>query len=103
VKPVELSARLGCKANLIAYAAGERTNERNERTGRDGTGRDGTGRDGTGYLLCVLFWPSSSNHNKSSVKTLYSSKIVDKKELLRTVSNTGIYCPGDKFGTVYLV
>jgi predicted transport protein len=33
----------------------------------------------------------------------YSSKIVDKKEILRTVSNTGIYCSGDKVGTVYLV
>jgi hypothetical protein len=33
----------------------------------------------------------------------YSSKIVDKKEILRTVSNTGIYCPSDKVGTVYLM
>jgi hypothetical protein len=31
---------------------------------------------------------------------LYSSKIVDKKEILRTVSNTGIYCSTDKVGTV---
>jgi hypothetical protein len=30
-------------------------------------------------------------------------KIVDKKEILRTVSNTGIYCSSDKVGTVYLV
>jgi hypothetical protein len=35
--------------------------------------------------------------------SLYSSKIIDKKEILRTVSNTGIYCSSDKFGTVYLV
>jgi hypothetical protein len=35
--------------------------------------------------------------------SLYSSKIVDKKEILRTLSNTGIYCTGDKVGTVYLV
>jgi hypothetical protein len=34
--------------------------------------------------------------------SLYSSKIVDKKEILRTVSNTGIYCSSDKVGTVYL-
>jgi hypothetical protein len=34
---------------------------------------------------------------------LYSSKIVDKKEILRAVSNTGIYCSSDKVGTVYLV
>jgi hypothetical protein len=33
----------------------------------------------------------------------YSSKIVDKKEILRTVSNAGIYCSSDKVGTVYLV
>jgi hypothetical protein len=35
--------------------------------------------------------------------SLYSSKIVDKKEILRTVSNTGIYSSNEKFGTVYLV
>jgi hypothetical protein len=33
----------------------------------------------------------------------YSSKIVDKKEILRTVSNTGIYCSSDIVGTVYPV
>jgi hypothetical protein len=33
----------------------------------------------------------------------YSSKIVDKKDILRTASNTGIYCSSDKVGTVYLV
>jgi hypothetical protein len=35
--------------------------------------------------------------------SLYSSKILDKKEILHTVSNTGIYCSSDKVGTVYLV
>jgi ABC-type polysaccharide/polyol phosphate export permease len=35
--------------------------------------------------------------------SLYSSKIVDKKEILPTVPNTGIYCSTDKVGTVYLV
>jgi hypothetical protein len=35
--------------------------------------------------------------------SLYNSKIVDKKEILRTASNTGIYCPSDNIGTVYLV
>jgi hypothetical protein len=35
--------------------------------------------------------------------SLYSSKIVDEKEILRTLSNTGIYCSSDKAGTVYLV
>jgi hypothetical protein len=32
---------------------------------------------------------------------LYSSKTVDKKEILHTVSNTGIYCSSDKVGTVF--
>ena len=31
----------------------------------------------------------------------YSCKIVDKKVILRTVCNTGIYCSSDKVGTVY--
>jgi hypothetical protein len=35
--------------------------------------------------------------------SLYSSKIFDKIEILRTVSNTGIYCSSDKVGIVYLV
>jgi Fe-S-cluster-containing dehydrogenase component len=35
--------------------------------------------------------------------SLYSSRIVDKKEILRTVSNIVIYCSSDKVGTVYLV
>jgi hypothetical protein len=35
--------------------------------------------------------------------SLYSSKIVDKKDMLHTVSNTGIYCSSDKVGGVYLV
>jgi hypothetical protein len=30
-------------------------------------------------------------------------KMVDKKEILLTVSNTGIYCSSKKIGTVYLV
>jgi hypothetical protein len=35
--------------------------------------------------------------------SLHSSKIVDKEEILCTVSNTGIYCLSDKAGTVYVV
>jgi hypothetical protein len=35
--------------------------------------------------------------------SLHSSEIPDKKERLRTVSNTGIYCSSDEVGTVYLV
>jgi hypothetical protein len=37
------------------------------------------------------------------VISLYSSKIVDKKDILCTVSNTSIYCSSDKDHTVYLV
>jgi hypothetical protein len=43
------------------------------------------------------------NGFRDSAISLYSSKIVDKKELLPTVSNTGIYCSRDNVGTVYLV
>jgi hypothetical protein len=35
--------------------------------------------------------------------SLYSSKIVDKKEMLLIVSNAGIYCSSDKVGALYLV
>jgi hypothetical protein len=35
--------------------------------------------------------------------SLHSCKIVDKKEILCTVSNIGIYCSSDEVGTVYLV
>jgi hypothetical protein len=41
--------------------------------------------------------------NRDRAISLYSSKIVDKKEILHTVSNTGLYCSSDKVGTVYLV
>jgi hypothetical protein len=43
------------------------------------------------------------NGFRDRVVSLYSSKTVDKKEILRTVSNTDIYCSSDKVGTVYLV
>jgi hypothetical protein len=35
--------------------------------------------------------------------SLHSSKIVDKKEILSAVSNTGIYCSSDKVSTLYLL
>jgi hypothetical protein len=35
--------------------------------------------------------------------SLYCFKFVDKKEILRTVTNTGIYCSSDKLRRVYLV
>jgi hypothetical protein len=43
-----------------------------------------------------------ANGFRDTAISLCSSKIVDKKEILRTVSNTGIYCSSDKVGTVYL-
>jgi hypothetical protein len=44
-----------------------------------------------------------SNDFRDRTISLYSSKIVDKREILRTVSNTCIYFSNDKGGTVYLV
>jgi hypothetical protein len=41
------------------------------------------------------------NGFRGRVISLYSSKIVDKNEILHTVSNTSIYCSSDKVGTVY--
>jgi hypothetical protein len=35
--------------------------------------------------------------------SLHSSKMFDKKAILRAVSNTGIYCSSDTVGTVYMV
>jgi hypothetical protein len=35
--------------------------------------------------------------------SLYTSKIVDEKEVLYAFSNACIYCSRDKVGTVYLV
>jgi hypothetical protein len=43
------------------------------------------------------------NGFRDTAISLYSSKIVDKKQILRAVSNTGIYCSSDMVGTVYLV
>jgi hypothetical protein len=44
---------------------------------------------------CVLF--------RDRAISLYSSKVADNKEILRPVSDTGIYCSSDEVGTVYLV
>jgi hypothetical protein len=37
------------------------------------------------------------------VISLYSSKIVDKKEILLIISNTSVYCSGNRVDLVYLV
>jgi hypothetical protein len=46
--------------------------------------------------------PISSGFRDRAI-SLCSSKAVDKKEILRTVSNTGIYRSSDKVDTVYVV
>jgi hypothetical protein len=43
------------------------------------------------------------NGFQDRVISLYSSKIVNNKKALRTVSNTGIFCSSHKVGRVYLV
>jgi len=45
---------------------------------------------------CVLF-------RTASEISFYSCNTADKKEILRTASNTGIYCSSDKVGTVYII
>jgi hypothetical protein len=49
---------------------------------------------------CICLIP---NGFRDRAISLYSSKTVDKKDILRTVSNTGVYCSSGKVGTVYLV
>jgi hypothetical protein len=52
--------------------------------------------------LYMYMCPIPSGFRDTAI-SLYSYNIVDKKEILRTVSNTGNYCSSDKVGTVYLV
>jgi hypothetical protein len=52
---------------------------------------------------CYMYMCPIPNGFRNRVISLYSSKIVDKKEILRAVSNSGVYCSSDKVGTVYLV
>jgi hypothetical protein len=47
-------------------------------------------------------WPIPKGFLNTAI-SLYSSKIVDKEEIFRTITNTGICCSRDKVGTVYLV
>jgi hypothetical protein len=51
----------------------------------------------------VIYMCPIPNSFRDRVNSLHSSKIVDKKEILRTVSSTGIYCSSDKVGTLHLV
>jgi hypothetical protein len=43
------------------------------------------------------------NGSRDTVISLYNSEIVDKKEIVRTASNIGIYCSSDKVCAVYLL
>jgi hypothetical protein len=52
--------------------------------------------------VCIYMCPIP-NVPRDRAVSLHSSKIVDKKEISRTVSVTGIYCSSYKVGTVYLV
>jgi hypothetical protein len=50
--------------------------------------------------VCVQV--SYSQHFLDRVTLLCGSKIADKENILPTDSNTCIYCPSEKVGTVYL-
>jgi hypothetical protein len=52
--------------------------------------------------LCMYVCPILNGFRDRAI-SLYSSKIVDKKEIFSTFSNTGIYCSSDKVGSAYLV
>jgi hypothetical protein len=47
-------------------------------------------------IVCVLFQTVSETE-------LFHHTVVDRQEILHTVSNVSIYCSSDKVGTVYLV
>jgi hypothetical protein len=50
----------------------------------------------------MFIYPIPNGFLDSAI-SLYSSKTVDKKEILRTVYNTIMYCSNDKLGTFYIV
>jgi hypothetical protein len=54
-------------------------------------------------LSKILYMCPIPNGFRDRAVSLYSSKIVDKKELSRSVSDTGLYCSSDKVDTVYIV
>jgi hypothetical protein len=56
--------------------------------------------------LLVAGAESSDQRNTMTESTDFcrqTFKIVDKKDILLTVSNAGVYCSIDQVGTVYLV
>jgi hypothetical protein len=50
-----------------------------------------------------MYMCSIPNGFRDRAISLYSSKIVDKKQILRSISDSGTSCSSDKVGTVYLV
>jgi hypothetical protein len=50
----------------------------------------------------VYMWPIPNGFQNRAISR-YSSKIIDEKEILHSVSYTDIYCSSDKDGTVYPV
>jgi hypothetical protein len=52
--------------------------------------------------VCMYIYPNPSGF-QDRVISLYSSKSVDKEEILHTVSNSGICCSSDQVSIVYLV
>jgi hypothetical protein len=48
-----------------------------------------------------MYMCPTPNGFQETASSLYSSEIVDKKDILRTLSNTDIYCSSDKVGIVY--
>jgi hypothetical protein len=52
--------------------------------------------------LYIYMCPTPNGFRDRAI-TLYSSRIGDQREILRTVLNAGIYCSSDKVGTIYSV
>jgi hypothetical protein len=52
--------------------------------------------------VCIYMCPIPKV-SEITATSLFISKVVDNKEILRTVPNTGIFCLNDKVGTVYLI
>jgi hypothetical protein len=62
----------------------------------------GPSRPVIGIALPYMYMYPIANGFRDRAISLYRSKIVDKKEILRTVSDTGIYCSSDIVGAVYI-
>jgi hypothetical protein len=56
-----------------------------------------------GHSIGHMYTCRIPNDFRDRAISLCSSKIVVTKDILRAVSNTGIYCSSDNIGTVYLI